>query len=175
MAASKSLLARLTGGDRRSIGQADEIAALVLKQPALIGELMTGLRDLDPLVRMRAADAAEKASLKQPALLRPFREELLRLLDEASQQEVRWHLAQMLPRLPLTQKQRLRAALSLRRYMEDSSSIVKTCALQALAEIAAEDASLQLQVKALLQTAIKTGTAAMKARSRKLLRQFEDR
>jgi len=172
---AKRLLDKLTGGDRRSIGRADEVAELALKQPALFRELITGIRDADPLVCMRAADAAEKASLKQPELLQAFRSELLRLLDEASQQEVRWHLAQMVPRLPLTQKQRVRAASALRRYLEDPSSIVKTCALQALAEIAATDASLQPEVKTLLQKAVRTGTLAMKARSRKLLRQFEAR
>jgi hypothetical protein len=172
MASSKNLLQRLTGGDRRSIGRSDEVAALVLKQPALFAELMTGVRDADPLVRMRAADAAEKASRQQPELLRPFKAELLRLLEEASQQEVLWHMAQMLPRVPLTTKERLRAASALRRHMQDPSLIVRTCALQALAEIAAEDASLQPQVKASLRKAMKTGTAAMKARSRKLLRQF---
>ena len=171
---AKTLLDKLTGGDRRSIGRAEEVVERVLKQPALFGQLMTGLRDLDPLVRMRAADVAEKASLKQPELLRPFRAELLRLLDEATQQELRWHMAQMVPRLPLSSKERLRAASALRRYLEDPSSIVKTCALQALAEIAAGEASLQPEVKALLQTAVRTGTAAMKARSRKLLSQFED-
>ena len=174
MALSRNLLQRLTGGDRRSIGRADEVAELVLKQPALFRELITGIRDADPLVCMRAADAAEKVSLQQPQVLRPFKAELLRLLDEASQQEVRWHMAQMVPRLPLSTTERLRAASALRRYLEDPSSIVKTCALQALAEIAAKDTSLQPEVKALLQKAIKSGTAAMKARSRKLLGQFED-
>jgi hypothetical protein len=172
---AKRLLDKLTGGDRRSIGRADEVAKLVLKQPAFFRELMTGIRDADPLVCMRAADAAEKVSRKRPELLHPFQAELLRLLDEASQQELRWHLAQMVPRLPLTQKQRVRAASALRRYLEDPSSIVKTCALQALAEIAARDASLQPEVKTLLQKAVRTGTPAMKARSRKLLRQFEAR
>jgi len=175
MALSKSLLERLAGGDRRSIGRSDEVAALVLKRPALFAELMDGLRAEDPLVRMRAADAAEKVSLKRPDLLAPFKARLLNLLEAATEQEVRWHLAQMLPRLPLTRRERLRAASALGRYLEDRSSIVKTCALQALVEIAAKEESLQPEVKALLQKAVRTGTAAMKARSRKLLCQFEAR
>jgi len=87
---------------------------------------------------------------------------------------MRWHMAQMVPRLPLSSKECLRAASALRRYLEDPSSIVKTCALQALAEMAAKDESMQPEVKALLQKATKSGTAAMKARSRKLLSRFED-
>jgi hypothetical protein len=175
VAPSKNLLNRLGGGDRRSIGRSDEVAALVLKQPALFGELVHALQTADPLVRMRAADAAEKASLKQPQLLRPFKAELLRFLDEAIQQELRWHLAQMVPRLPLTSKERLRAAATFRRYLEDRSSIVKTCAMQALADLAAQDQSLLPETKALLQGAMRNGTAAMKARGRKLLSQLESR
>ena len=174
MASPKNLLDRLTGDDRRSIGRSDEVAALVLRRAALFKELMRGLRADDFLVRMRAADAAEKVSRTRPELLRPFQAKLLRLLDEVTQQELRWHLAQMVPRLQLTSKERLRAASALRRYLQDPSSIVKTCALQALAEIAAKDKSLQPEVKERLKEAVKTGTAAMKARSRKLLSQFED-
>lgn len=175
VAESNNLLKKLTAGDRRSIGRADEVAALVLKQPKQLGELMYGMRAADPLIRMRAADAAEKASLKQPNLLRPFKGELLRLLAEAREQELRWHLAQMVPRLPLTVKQRFRAAAIFRLYLEDRSSIVKTCALPALADIAAKDESLRPQTKAWLQHSMNNGTAAMKARGRKLLPQFEDR
>ena len=175
MASSHDLLECLTGGDRRSIGRSDEVAERVLRRPALLGELIRGLWAADPLVRMRAADAAEKVTLDRPELLRPFKAELLRLLDEADEQELRWHLAQMVPRLALTKKERSRAASTLRRYLKDHSSIVKTCALQALADLATSDKSLVLEVKALLQDSVRNGTAAMKARGRKLLPQFEDR
>jgi uncharacterized protein (DUF2164 family) len=165
----------LSGADRRSIGRSAEVVALVLKQPALFAELIQGLRAADPLVRMRAADAAEKVSLQQPDLLRPFRAALLRLLDEASEQELRWHLAQMVPRLPLTKKERDRVASTFRRYLHDRSSIVKTCALQALVDIAAKDEFLIPETKTLLQDSVRNGTAAMKARARKLLCQLEAR
>ena len=146
---------------------------MVLKQPALFGELIRGLQAPDPLVRMRAADAAEKASRKQPDLLRPFKRELMHLLEETGEQELRWHLAQMVPRLPLTTKEGLRATAALRRYLADRSSIVKTCTLQAIADLAAQDQSLLPETRALLQDAVSSGTAAMRARGRKLLARFE--
>ena len=83
----KDLLALLAGADRRSIGRADEVSGMVLKRPALFPELMAGLWNADPVVRMRAADVAEKVSRKQPELLQPFKAELLGLLREASEQE----------------------------------------------------------------------------------------
>jgi len=172
--AKNSLLQKLTGGDRRSIGRSNQVVTLALKQPALFAELIRGLRAADPLVRMRAADAAEKASLKKPNLLPPFKAELLLLLDEAAEQEVRWHLAQMVPRLLLSSKERIRAVSTLELYLKDKSSIVKTCALQALVEIAAYDESLLPKVKGLLQNSVRKGTPAMKARARRLLAQFRD-
>jgi hypothetical protein len=171
--ASKNLLKRLAGGDRRSIGRSNEVAELVCKRPGLFAELIRGMYAADPLVRMRAADAAEKVSLKQPALLRPFKGKLLRLLEEAGEQELRWHLAQMVPRLPLTREECPRVVAALRRYLGDRSSIVKTCAMQAMADLAAQDESLAADTRALLQDALRNGTGAMKARARRLLTRFE--
>jgi hypothetical protein len=170
---SNQLLRKLTGGDRRSIGRSEEVVALVLRQPASFTELIRGLRSEDPLLRMRAADAAEKASLRQPDLLKPFKAGLLRLLHETEQQELRWHLAQMVPRLPLSRRERARAVGDFRHYLQDRSSIVKTFAMQALVDMACMDKSLLPEIKILLQDSFGNGTAAMKARGRKLLRQLE--
>ena len=54
------LVARLQGGDRRSIGRVDEVVREVLADPSLFGRLFEGMLHEDPLIRMRAADAAEK-------------------------------------------------------------------------------------------------------------------
>jgi hypothetical protein len=170
---SNSLLNKLSGGDRRSIGQSNKVTALVLRRPALFPQLMQGLWNSDPLIRMRAADAAEKVSLCCPDLLRPFKTNLLRLLDEATQQELRWHLAQMVPRLALSRKDRPRATVALRRYLEDKSSIVKTSAMQALADLAKADDELMPEVKKLLMALTESGTPAMRARGRKLLRRLK--
>jgi hypothetical protein len=50
---------------------------------------------------MRAADAAEKISRDRVILLQPDKRLLLGLLAETTQQEMRWHLAVMVPRLKL--------------------------------------------------------------------------
>ena len=159
----------LAGGDRRSIGRADAVAALVLEQPELFAELIAGLWDTDPLVRMRAADATEKVSVKRPEVLHPFKAEILGLLAEAQEQELRWHLAQMVPRLPLTLEECARAASVLRDYLDDRSSIVKTFAMQALADLTSIDAALLPDMVELLLQVTRNGTPAMRARGRKLL------
>jgi hypothetical protein len=171
----KKILSQLGGGDWRSVGQADRIATLAAEDFAVFQELMQALAHRDPLVRMRAADAAEKASVKRPELLQPFKVRLMRLLDESTQQELRWHLAQMIPRLRLTHRQRVRVAASLRKYLQDPSSIVKTFAMQALTELALLDAKLRAEILELIRVCAKEGTPAMRARGRKLLAVLEAR
>ncbi len=134
---------------------------------------MAGLWSEDPLVRMRAADAAEKVSRKNPELLAPYKAQLLGLMAEAEQQELRWHLAAMVPRLALNANERQCAADSLRGYLGDRSSIVKTFALQGLFDLAQNDHDLRSSVIELLRRAESNGTPAMKARSRKLLGKLE--
>jgi hypothetical protein len=163
------LLALLRGGDRRSIGHADRVAATVSNNPKRFSELIAGLWWEDPLVRMRAADAAEKVTREHPEYLKPYKEELLSLMRTTEQQELRWHLAAMVPRLALNAKQQQIAVSVLNRYLEDRSSIVKTYALQGLADLAQTAPNLRPTVTETLRQATRNGTPAMQARSRKLL------
>ncbi len=169
------ILELLKGGDGRSIGRADEVATAVLKNLALFPALMKGWWSRDPLVRMRTADATEKVTRNKPPLLGRYKRELLGLMAEAKQQELRWHLAAMVPRLSLDAKERRVVSSLLRSYLEEDSSMVKTSALQALADLAAYEPSMQPEVIDLLRQSARSGTPAMRARSRKLLLQFEQR
>ncbi len=162
----------LRGGDRRSIGNSNRVADLILRQPDQFAELIHCLWSDDPIVRMRAADAAEKVSAKQPALLAPFKAELLALVDQTEQPELRWHLAQMIPRLRLEHRERASAKAALRGFLRDRSSIVKTFAIQALAQLSRGTPEMEADVIDLLERTCRTGTPAMKARSRKLLAEF---
>ncbi len=135
----------------------------------LFPKLIAGLWSADPLVRMRAADATEKVTRTHRELLQPYKKELLGLLAEVQEQELRWHLAAMVPRLQLNAKECQVAISSLNGYLEDRSSIVKTFALQGLADLAQDEPSMRPGVVEILRQATRNGTPAMKARSRKLL------
>jgi hypothetical protein len=54
-------------------------------------------------------------------------------------------------------------------YLNDRSSIVKTFALEGLADLAQNDPGIRPAVIETLREATRTGTPAMKARGRKLL------
>ena len=166
------ILKKLSGGDRRSIGRSNEVVAQVLAHPAYFRHVFDGLSNDDAVVRMRAADAIEKITLQRPELLQPFKKGFLTIAASSDQQEVRWHVAQIIPRLHLTARDRAVTLDILFDYLRDKSSIVKTWAMQAIAELAATDPGLQRQVTPLLDELTLIGTPAMRARGRKILRQL---
>jgi hypothetical protein len=170
--AQPTLSSILQGGDRRSLGRSNQVVALILGQPQRFPELLECLWRDDPVVRMRAADAAEKISAQRGELLHPFKAELLGFAGETSQQELRWHLALMIPRLPLTRAERRRASALFKGFLNDRSSIVRTCALQGLAELAQGNPELRPEAIGIMEQASRTGTPAMKARARRLLPQL---
>lgn len=163
------LLEKLAGGDRRSIGRSAEIAAAVLADPGLFDIVFQGMAVSDPIVRMRCADVIEKVTRDHPDWLAPFATPLLTTIAPIPQAEVRWHVAQMLPRLPLTPDERTAALDWLNRYLADDSRLVKTCAMQALADLALYDAALRPAILAQLEALTHTGSPAMRSRGRKLL------
>jgi hypothetical protein len=172
--AQPTLFSMLQGGDRRSLGNANRAVTLVLGQPSRVPELLECLWSDDAVVRMRAADAAEKIAVQRPELLHPFKAELLGLAGETRQQELRWRLALIIPHLPLTRAE-LELSLSLlKQFPHDRSSIVKTCALQGLAELAKTDPEFESEMVGIIEHASRTGTPAMKARARKLPPQFRN-
>ena len=141
----------------------------MLSTPALLDVLVKGLDVDNAIVRMRAADALEKVSVTHPQYLWPHKHRLMELSATAHQKELRWHLAQMLPRLELNLQEQQRAVNVLLIYCQDASSIVKTFAMQALADIAVGNAQLRPAILVHLKDLTSEGTPAMKARGRKLL------
>jgi hypothetical protein len=119
---------------------------------------------------MRSADAVEKITAEHPEYLRPFKEKLIHQVARSEQQEVRWHVAQMVPRLDLSVEERELVVAILLDYLNDRSKIVKTFSMQALADLAEEDARLRDRLIPLFEELTETGSPAVKSRGRKLLR-----
>jgi hypothetical protein len=121
-----AFLRQLKGGDRRSIGAVPEVVRQVMADPGLFPVLFDGMSDPDPLVRMRSADAIEKITARRMEYLSPYKKRLIQLAGTAQQQEVRWHVAQLLSRLKLSRPERRRVVDILSSYLSDTSKIVKT-------------------------------------------------
>jgi hypothetical protein len=167
-------LDQLAGGDRRSIGAADSVVAGVLCDPEGLGELLRGLDFPDPVIRMRCADVLEKVSRIRPAFLGDHAAVLLNLADRAEQKETRWHFAQILPRLPLSESQAARVVALMRGWLSDASRIVQVNALQALHDLSRDAPERIPDFPALLAQAMETGPPSLRARARKLVSSSPD-
>jgi hypothetical protein len=174
-----SFHAKLAGGTRTSLGRTNAVVAEVLAATHKFPALLACLAQVDDedsdksaanaILLMRASDAIEKISRQRPEWLTPHKLEFLGLAGGTDQVEVRWHMAQILPRLSLTPRERIVAIDILFDYLKDRSSIVKTHAMQGLADFAARDPKLKSKILPLLEELAQIGTAAMRARGRKLL------
>lgn len=159
------------------IGRVRQVTALISRQPRRAERLIELLWDDDPGVASRAADVLERVSAHPtPALMRllnGYKEALLGLLPDARFIKLRWNLAFVLPRLALTLPEARRAAASLYGFLDDRSSIVKTAALQGLADLTRHDPASLPAVLDLLRIQGRCGTPAMRARSRHLIRRLD--
>jgi hypothetical protein len=167
----RSLLA--VGRNALDVGRTADAVALIRAQPGKAAQLVESLWDEDPGVASRAASALEVVSRDRLDILSQWKGPLLGLLAETGTIKLRWNLALIAPRLKLTAAERRGVADTLYSFLTDRSSIVKTCALQGLADLARQDASLLPETLDLLRIHSRSGTPAMQARCRKLLRQLE--
>jgi hypothetical protein len=158
-------------------GRVPEIAEWIADLPRRIPALIELMWDDEPGVASRAADVLERISREPtPALRRAvenFKDELIGLLSDAEFPKLRWNLALTLPRLQLTVPDCRRIAAVLETWLDDSSSIVKTAALHGLADLTLQNPESLSHVLDLLRIAGRSGTPAMRARSRILLKALE--
>src|SRR5215472_14162987 len=158
-------------------GRVPEMAALITARPRRAERLIELMWDDDPGVASRAADVLERISRRpSPALVRvldEYKEALLGLLPDARFMKLRWNLAFVVPRLQLSVAEARRAAATLYTFLEDRSSIVKTAALQGLADLTRHDPDSLPAVLDVLRIQGRSGTPAMRARSRHLIRRLD--
>jgi hypothetical protein len=167
----------LAGGPRLGAGGVCKVVDLVRAQPRKTAQLVECLWDDDAAVANRAADVLERVTRDRPGRAQPWKEALLGLMAEAAhkklEKKLRWNLALVVPRLMLTVPECRRTAAALQSWLDDPSSIVKTAALHGIADLTRQDpASLAAAIE-LLQIAGRSGTPAMRARSRILLKELE--
>jgi hypothetical protein len=159
------------------VGRVPEITEWICDLPRRIPRLIELLWDDDPGVASRAADVLERI-MRQPSgalgrAVAGHKDALIGLLSEAQPPKVRWNLALAIPRIELTVPECRRVAAVLRTWLDDRSSIVKTAALHGMAELTRQDPASLPAVLDLLRTAGRSGTPAMRARSRILLKKLE--
>jgi hypothetical protein len=161
------------GCHRLDPGRSCEVAELVLASPRKVGPLIACLWDEDPAVANRAADALERATYHHRKLAQAWKRELIGLMAETEQNKLRWNLALLVPRLRLNVAETHRVAAVLRTYLDDRGSIVKTAAMHGLAGLTRHAPEMLPEVTDMLRILSRSGTPAMRARGRILLKQLE--
>ena len=126
------VLEKLSGGDLRSEGRAAEAADEIINNPNLLTDLVKGLHSHDKVIRARTCMAMEVVSRKRTELLSDAVPQLIQLASGATVPQVRWHIAEILGNVRLSDDQAERMIPILLEWLRDKSKIVKYCAVQAL-------------------------------------------
>ncbi len=163
------LLQRLAEGDRRSPGAAAAVADMVLEQPVMQEELFDGLSTADAATCARIVRVLLQVAETDAALMQPYKDRVLHEWPDHPQWEIRMHGCQILPLLHLRPADVDAAYAAFETYLADRSSIVRTCAMQAMVDLLPRASERREEVTQRIQRLTETGTAAMRARGRHLL------
>lgn len=163
----------LISGRRLDAGRVWEVVELIEGRPDKLSQLIECLFDEDLGIASRAADALERATRERPQRAQRWKNVFIGLAAETAEKKVRWNLALTIPRLKLTVAECRRTAEILKTWLDDPSSIVKTAALHGMADLTRQDPASLPDVLDLLRISARSGTPAMCARSRILLKAIE--
>lgn len=155
----------LTGGDLRSLGKASAVVKATQNQSDF-DQLFLCMLLTDRLVVMRAADAIEKITTHHPEYLAAHQQEVLMLCHKDSHKELKWHLAQLLPRLPLSAKEFKESWALLSAWARDKSNsrIVRVNAVQSLADLVAQKRGSASELSLLIAEIEKENIPSLNAR-----------
>jgi len=131
--------------------------------------LVRGLRDGDKAVVERAARTLKKISERDCGALYAWRKMLLKEALRAVDVRVQWNLSIVLGRLPLKGVDKALAVELMFERLGSVSGLNRTMAMQALMDLSEGDEPLRARVLVVVREALEGGTAAMRARARRLL------
>jgi hypothetical protein len=159
----------LKGGDLRSLGQSKLIVSQVSDQESF-DKLYKQLFHKDRLVVMRAADVIEKITLKDCSFLVRHSSDLVKLTENATNKELKWHLSLLTTRVTLTNKEAEKVWQILARWATDKkeSRIVRVNALQGLFNLLLLNNELTQDFNLIVSTIIRENIPSILARLRKL-------
>jgi hypothetical protein len=164
----------LAGDDLRKLGKTSLVISKINTQHDF-DQLFRLLYQENRVLVMRAADAIEKISLSGPDYLSKHKNQLLELCGEAKNKELKWHLALLLPRLQLTNKEFDKAWNMLIQWAKDSadSRIVRVNAIQALFNLTSQNPAKRKKFNLLLLELDKENIPSVNARIRKIRKVLE--
>ena len=170
----KSVREQLAGGTRTSVGEAEQVVKKALTVVPLRREIYELFLDDDPVVAMRASYVAMKLAQSDPATAQEFKKMLLKNLSLYRQQEVRWHVPQILVHMKLTAAEQRKAYEVVMEWSEtDASKIVAYYGLQAAADFAEVDDALLEDFIPRLRKLNARGAKSVSNRCKKIAKQLD--
>ena len=159
----------LLGKDLRSIARVNALVKEVRDQEAF-DDLFKLLLHHERLLVMRAADAVEKVTVRRPEFLLPHKHQLFALLKGAIHKELKWHLALIITRVPLSPEELEDVWTDLNYWLQNAneSKIVRVNALQGLFDLSRRYPGMGRRFKEALSQVHHERIPSIQARVRKL-------
>ncbi len=164
----------LSGGTRTSVGQAPTIIKQALCSHETLNEIYDLFLDDDPVVAMRSSYVAMKVAEADPESTWGYKKKVLHDLPRYIQQEVRWHIPQLLIHMNLTRTERRKAYSAVMEWSEtDKSKIVAYYGLEAAAQFVEDDDTLESDFVPRLRKLNQRGAASVSSRCRKIAKRLD--
>lgn len=161
----------LLGKDLRTVKQNSIVVRSVHDQKTFDELFSLVFHHERPLV-MRAVDAVEKVTVKYPEFLIPHKQQLLNVLKSADHKELKWHIAQLIPRIDLTDEEleTVRHILIYWSLNRNESKIVRVNSLQGLFDLSRKHSALKEDVEKVMAAMEHEMIPSIQARVKKLKR-----
>lgn len=139
-------LGKISGGDLRSDGRANEVAEEVIRKPRLVSKLLEGLDESDDVIRARTSHALEKISRTNPEILREFVPRFIELAAEDKVPMVKWHLAMIFGNMTFPEEETDLVIYTLFHLLEDDSVFVRSWSIVSLRIIGRRNKSVRRNI-----------------------------
>jgi hypothetical protein len=165
----------LTGGDLRSIGKSNAVVTKIQNQNDF-DDLFKYLFHIERIIVSRTADAIEKITINNPKYLNKHKNKIIELCNIAKDKELKWHLALLIPRLPLDSKEFGKSWDTLTKWAKDktNSRIVRVNSIQGLFELMRQEAVLMQDFNLTLLEIEKENIPSINARIKNIRKQIEN-
>ena len=169
MSHAKSFTSMLLGKDLRTIKQNSEVIMAVTDQNSFDELFALVFHHERPLV-MKAVDAVEKITAKHPDFLKPHKAQLMQTMKSADHKELKWHIAQLVPRVELSENELLevRHILVYWALNKNESKIVRVNALQGLSDLSIKYPDVKKDLATVMSEMEHEVIPSIQARVRKL-------
>ncbi len=162
------------GGKTNSLGRSDEVIDIVLNDKSRLKELYDCLYEDDAWLRMRAIDSLEKICRLNPDWLELYTNKMLDELIMSDQPSIKWHLAQMITEMNLSEEQKQKAMLWLKEQLLsiEVDWIVAANVMDSLAQFTRDTSMPKEELTALLKLQQQHRSKSVVKRATKLLNEF---